>query len=135
MINDEIISSQVVVKLQALVAKELKDQMPHIIVRQALRIIAKEQLRRKMSKEGGDVGNILAGLYGIASEKADTRSWLTLPGDVQILKTNMSAGQHQLNISAVKNMPPTKVNIHKGRITLVTVTQVDNFNQTKVTYL
>lgn len=134
-IDDKKISSSVIVKLQSLVAKQLKDQLPAIIARQALRLIAKEQLRRKMSREGGDVGNILAGLYGLASEQADTRSWLTLPADVQLLRTSLRAGKYQLPVHGVHGLTTLPVEINAGRITLAMITNMGSYTQIKVTNL
>jgi len=114
-IDGETLNAQPIVKLQALAAKQLEEKMPAMIARQTLRLIAKEQVRRKLSKENGDVGNILAGLYNLASERADTRSWLTLPKDVQLLKTNLSAGEHNvsLNINGLPMNLPVSVEANK----------------------
>ena len=66
------------VRLEALAAKDLQERLPGMLTRQALRLVAKEQVRRTAAKEG-DVGNILVGIFNTLSERADTRSWLTLP--------------------------------------------------------
>ncbi|NMP33399.1 hypothetical protein HII17_17770 [Thalassotalea sp. M1531] len=131
-VEGKVLQTEAIVKLQSLVAKQLKDNMPAIVARQALRIISKEQLRRKMSKEGGDVGNILAGLYSLASENADTRSWLTLPGDVQMLRTQHLAGKQQLKFSG---MAPLEVEINAKRITLVFISQIGGYQTVKVAQL
>lgn len=131
-VNNESISSEQVVQLQALVAMQLKEQMPSIIARQVLRLLAKERVRHKLSKEGGDVGNILAGLYNIASERADTRSWLTLPRDVQILKTFLPSGQHTLKLSLLDDV---KVVVNSQRTTLVFVERIGQSSQINVVNL
>ena len=134
------LTAETIVNLQALVAKQLVESLPSMVGRQVLRLVAKEQVRRKLSKEGGDVGNILAGLYNLASERADTRSWLTLPGDVQIIKTELTAGEHQLRFNrqrtetgqlnetdrineAHKNQN-TRVTILPEKITLVVISEI-----------
>ncbi|MFD2166442.1 COG3014 family protein [Thalassotalea euphylliae] len=121
--NTEILETQPIVNLQALVAKQLQDSMTGMLSRQVLRLVAKEQVRRKLSKEGGDVGNILAGLYSIASERADTRSWLTLPSDVQVMRTSFKAGTHSIKLGG-STIPATDIQIKAGKITLMLVTQV-----------
>lgn len=131
-INNESISSEQIVQLQALVAMQLKEQMPSIIARQVLRLLAKERVRHKLSKEGGDVGNILAGLYNIASERADTRSWLTLPNDVQILETFLPSGQHTLQFNQVNDV---EVTVHNERTTLVFIDRIGVNSQAKVVNL
>ncbi len=127
--------SQEIVRLQALVAKQLKDEMPTIIARQALRVIAKEQLRQKMSREAGDVGNILAGLYGLASEHADTRSWLTLPANVQMIRTILPAGEHTLEFGQTSNIGSAEIKVTAGKITLVMVSDIGQLQQYQVVQL
>ena len=128
------ISDEIVV-LQSLASKQLKEQLPSIVTRQAFRVIAKEQLRRKMSKEGGDIGNILAGIYSLASEKADTRSWLTLPNRIHLLKVNLPVGQHALNLEHFNGHSVVDVRINSNRISLINLTTVGNYTGYHVTNL
>ncbi len=120
----EVKTSEQIVHIQALVAKQLQEQMPSMIARQALRLVAKEQFRRQLQRDGGDFGNILASLYNMASERADTRSWLTLPGDVQILRINMPTGQIELDIPTVPGLSAVPLDIKSGRITLVMINKL-----------
>ena len=131
-LGKETLTAETIVNLQALVAKQLAESLPSIVSRQVLRLVAKEQVRRKLSKEGGDVGNILAGLYNLASERADTRSWLTLPGDVQIIKADLPAGEHQLSFNR-KNVAAndTMVTIAPNKITLVVISEIGQVWQVK----
>jgi hypothetical protein len=115
-----------IVKLQSLASKHLSDSLPELVARQAVRVIAKEQLRRKMSKEGGDIGNILANLYNIASEQADTRSWLTLPNNVQLVRVTLPVGKQQVSVTVAGKTQLIDVEIDKERLALVNVTSVGN---------
>lgn len=132
--NDLVVNTQPIVNLQALVAKQLQDSMPGMLSRQVLRLVAKEQVRRKLSKEAGDVGNILAGIYSMASERADTRSWLTLPADVQISRANVAAGTHSIAFNNV-NIAATEVNIVPGKITLMLVTKAGQLSTVRTVTL
>lgn len=109
------------VRLEALAAKDLQERLPGMLTRQALRLITKEQLRRTAAKEGGDVGNLLVGIFNTLSERADTRSWLTLPAQASSWQGMLPAGEVQLVLgagSATRQLPLT---IHGGRTTLVWV--------------
>lgn len=119
--------SDEIVVLQSLASKQLKEQLPSIVARQAFRVVAKEQLRRKMSKEGGDIGNVLASLYSIASEKADTRSWLTLPNRIHLLKVNLPVGQHTLNLEHINGQSAIDITINTERISLINLTTVGSY--------
>lgn len=111
------------VRLEALAAKDLQERLPGMLTRQALRLVAKEQVRRTAAKEGGDVGNILVGIFNTLSERADTRSWLTLPAQAASWQGMLPAGEVKLTLgagagAAQRQLPLT---IHQGRTTLVWV--------------
>ena len=109
------------VRLEALAAKDLQERLPGMLTRQALRLVAKEQLRRTAAKEGGDVGNILVGIFNTLSERADTRSWLTLPAQASSWQGMLPAGEVQLTLGAGSAMRQLPLTIHGGRTTLVWV--------------
>jgi hypothetical protein len=109
------------VRLEALAAKDLQERLPGMLTRQALRLVAKEQLRHTAAKEGGDVGNILVGIFNILSERADTRSWLTLPALASSWQGMLPAGEVQLTLGAGGAQRQVPLTIHKGHTTLVWV--------------
>ena len=109
------------VRLEALAAKDLQERLPGMLTRQALRLVAKEQVRRTAAKEGGDVGNILVGIFNTLSERADTRSWLTLPAEASSWQGMVPAGEVQLQLGAGSAMRTLPLTVHAGRTTLVWV--------------
>lgn len=115
-----------IVRLQSLAAKSLEENIPDILARQVVRVLAKEQLRQKLSKEAGDVGNILASIYNIASEKADTRSWSTLPDEVDIISTFLSVGKRSLAVSVNGMTKTLELDIKANRTTLIKMTTLSN---------
>lgn len=115
-----------IVRLQSLAAKNLEENIPDILTRQVVRVLAKEQLRQKLSKEAGDVGNILASIYNIASEKADTRSWSTLPDEVDIVSTFLSAGKQSLAVNVNGITKTIDLDIKANRTTLIKMTTLSN---------
>ncbi|PKI13787.1 COG3014 family protein [Colwellia sp. 12G3] len=119
--------SNEIVRLQSLAAKQLQDEMPVIVTRQIVRVIAKEEMRQQMSRKGGDVGNILAGLYNIASEKADTRSWSTLPDSIHVLRLNLAPGQHEVELNINGSNRTITVEIKEDRQTLVKLTSIGSY--------
>jgi len=109
------------VRLEALAAKDLQERLPGMLTRQALRLVAKEQMRRTAAKEGGDVGNILVGIFNTLSERADTRSWLTLPAQASSWQGMVPAGEVNLTLGAGAAQRQLPLTIHSGRTTLVWV--------------
>ena len=77
-----------------------------------------------MVKKGGDLGNIFANIYNIATEKADTRSWSTLPDSIHILRLNLSTGTHTLNIKINGVSQAIEVSINQNKQTLITLNTI-----------
>ena len=124
--------SEEIVRLQSLAAFQLKEQMPATIVRQVARIVAKEEIRQQLSRKGGDVGNILAGLYNITTEQADTRSWSTLPDKVEIMKLALTPGQHKIELDIGGAKKAVDVTINQQANTLLYVTAIGSQSQLRV---
>lgn len=124
--------SQEVVRLQSLAAKQLQDMLPIIIARQITRLVAKEEIRQTLARKGGDIGNIFANIYNIVSEKADTRSWNTLPDSIQILELNLTVGNHLLNVDINGVNQQIAVSINKNRQTLVTLSSIGTYTDYSV---
>ncbi len=116
-----------IVRLQSLAAKQLQDQLPIIVTRQITRLLAKEEVRQTLVKKGGDISNIFANIYNIATEKADTRSWSTLPDSIHILQLNLSTGIHTLNIHINGVSQQIEVLINQNKKTLVTLNAIGTY--------
>jgi len=117
--------SEEIVRLQSLAAKQLKDQMPAIAARQIARLVAKEEMRQQMARKGGDLGNVFASIYNIATEKADTRSWSTLPDSIHILRLSLPSGDHQLALDINGTNQVVNVSVNKNRQTLVNFSAIN----------
>ncbi len=110
-----------IVYVQALAAKALREELPLMMVRQVLRVVAK----KKMADEAGDKFGGLAGLgtmiFNAVSENADLRSWLTLPNDAQIMRGYVAEGEQELQLTNGTAQGAVKVKIVPGHTTLVRV--------------
>ena len=120
------------VRLEALAAKDLQERLPAMLSRQALRLAAKEQLRRSAAKEGGDVGNLLVGIFNTLSERADTRSWLTLPAQASGWETSLPAGRQSLDLGAGSVSKTLPIEVRAGHTTLVWVNRLGANLNTRV---
>ncbi|TMN93882.1 adenine DNA methylase [Pseudoalteromonas sp. S558] len=112
------------VHIEALAAKTLEDAIPEKVARQVLRLIAKEKVRAELARSAGDVGNILANIYNLASEQADTRSWLTLPNQISVARDTLNVGVHSLYVGT---HAPIDFTVSKQRLTLIYLTSVNNY--------
>ena len=118
--------TQPVVDVGALAVKDLKEQIPQLIVRQVLRAFAKDQLQQQSGDHLGLVGSLAANIYNIMSESADRRSWLTLPNSGQALRINLDQGERELNLTAGAAQSKLKLAIEPKQTTFVRVVHVNN---------
>ena len=123
-VSGESLTLTPIVRLESLAAKTLKDQSAGRVSRQVLRLVAKEKMRAELARSGGDVGNILANIYNLASEQADTRSWLTLPNQLSIAQTAMTPGNHSLWVSGHGKIDFA---VSKQGLTFVYLTFINNY--------
>ncbi len=114
-------ATEPVVQLDALAAKQLQQELPAILSRQLLRLLSKEQLRRSVSQHNEQHEsweNILVNIYNSASERADTRSWQSLPALAQIAIQPLPVGQHTLKFEGLsQNLKP--LTVRPGKVSLV----------------
>ena len=127
--------SEEIVRLQSLAAKQLKDQLPAIITRQIARLLAKEELRQQLERKNGELGNIFASIYNIASEKADTRSWSTLPDSIHVMRLNLPAGEHPLTLNINGSSQQVNVFVSPNKTTLIKLTAIGTYHQYQTYYL
>ncbi len=72
-------------------------EKPTIMVRTMARGLAKYLAARGAGKLGKGAG-FLANLWGAATAQADTRSWLTLPRQVYVVRLSLPPGPHEVRI-------------------------------------
>ncbi len=91
------LSEDVLTNINVMAENDLSERMPSIVIRQALRVVAKDRIRKETAK-GDDVGNLLLNVWNTLTEQPDTRSWQSLPGMVYSSSSEVTAGNHTLNI-------------------------------------
>ncbi|MEA1926941.1 MAG: hypothetical protein U9N73_01950, partial [Candidatus Auribacterota bacterium] len=84
--------------IEAKQIRNLVDQIPVMIVRQAVRVIIKGVVLHQAGKEAGVWGELAMSLYNTLSEQADLRSWLLLPQNIQALRLYPPEGEHTVRI-------------------------------------
>lgn len=79
--------------------KALKDDLPGMQVRSAIRAIGKAVLQDQANKQLGALGGLVANIAAVATEPdADDRMWRALPDRVFIARTFMTPGEYELRI-------------------------------------
>lgn len=119
--------TQLLTDTRALAVRTLKDETWDLLVHAFLRLAAKQELQRNMMRNGQKNDDaLLLGiatmLFTVATDQADLRSWLTLPGSAQVLRLPLAEGEHEIALPGRPGQPPVKVEIRKGKPTLLHLT-------------
>ncbi|MDE1513581.1 MULTISPECIES: COG3014 family protein [Vibrio] len=101
LLNGRQLTSMPVMDVNLMASNALSEQMPTLVLRQALRVIAKDQLRKEAAKDE-DVANLVFNIWNTLTEQPDTRSWLTLPATVNTATQVVSAGDQVLDIAGTR---------------------------------
>ncbi|MEF1255148.1 MULTISPECIES: hypothetical protein [unclassified Vibrio] len=113
-LNNDHLSGSLLTDVNLMAQRDLSERMPSIVIRQALRVWAKDQLRKEAAK-GDDVGNLLFNVWNTLTEQPDTRSWLTLPGEIYSASAVVEPGEQKIKI----NGQDYTFNVEAGRTALV----------------
>lgn len=94
-----------VTSVDLMARRAMSDEMPGIIIRSSLRAIAKGAAQKAIQDNTASMGvagsllSIAAGVAAVASEKADERTWRTLPGLYSVARANLAPGSHRLTFN------------------------------------
>ncbi|PCD88681.1 COG3014 family protein [Vibrio mediterranei] len=97
MLDGKPLKSDELVDTNLMAQQQLTENMPTILLRQALRVYAKDQIRKSTAKDD-DVGNLIFNVWNTLTEQPDTRSWQTLPGVVNGASQIVKAGSHKMTL-------------------------------------
>lgn len=97
-LNGKEISTSTLVDVDLMAQQNLSEKMPTIAIRQALRVMAKDQLRKETAN-GNDVGNLVFNIWNTLTEQPDTRSWITLPASVKGATEIVLSGEQTLSVA------------------------------------
>ncbi|MDC5840678.1 COG3014 family protein [Vibrio europaeus] len=122
-LNDSSVSGSLLTDVNLMAKQNLTERMPSIIIRQALRVWAKEELRREATKDNpDDLGNALFNVWNTLTEQPDTRSWITLPGEIYSASSVVEPGEQSVQVAGQTHT----FNVESGRTTLVWLSRQGN---------
>lgn len=101
-------SSELVENVNAIARKSLDDRLPAITARAVARMVVKNAMARNIKNQGGDSGaavlmSIVTDVGAIVTERADTRSWSLLPGNILMARLVLPPGTHDLKATYYDN--------------------------------
>jgi len=110
-----------------LAVKTLENKNFLISAKAIARAVAKYTMTKAIDNKGKNRAlGLLAGIYSVASEQADTRSWRTLPAAFHILRLKLEPGRHEIRLNMQLSGGGSReqvmqVEIKKGRKKVVPV--------------
>jgi uncharacterized protein len=88
--------------VDALARKDLESRMAGITLRAVARMVLKKKISKEAAKEDGFAG-FIANMAGILTERADTRSWITLPDSIHLLRLSLPPGEHAVGFGGLQS--------------------------------
>jgi uncharacterized protein len=127
-------SSELGENVDAIAAKNLDERIGMIYLKTAgralLKFLAAEKAKKEMKKNDSALANFLTSVavdaaYD-ASEKADIRTWRTLPHDIQLARLQLPAGSYTVSVSDQSSQPVDSrtVTIKPGSVSVQIVPDV-----------
>ncbi len=83
--------------LEQLVRDNLAARLPGITLRAVARVVVKKKLAAEARDEHFFAG-VVADIAGLVTEVADTRSWLSLPANIQLLRVVLPPGEYRVRL-------------------------------------
>lgn len=80
--------------------RALDKRLPAITARAVARMVVKTQAAREAGKEN-ELAGILVNVLSFATERADTRSWTTLPEALWLARLPLTPGTHRLSFTLI----------------------------------
>jgi hypothetical protein len=103
--------------LDAVVRRAHQEALPGILLRQVLRIAAKQELQAEAEEADPWLG-FAASLYSILSDSPDLRSWQSLPSVIAVSDSTVPAGTHSLR-TGFGDAPVRDLRLESGTVTVV----------------
>ncbi len=96
-VGGELIELETVENVDALARHALDKDMPLIMTRAIARAVVKYNSQKNAQKKN-DLAGFLLTVTNLATERADTRSWSTLPQEIQMARLVLPAGRQDVSI-------------------------------------
>jgi hypothetical protein len=117
---------ETLVNVDALARRQLKDQLPGILGRTAVRAVIKSVLQYQAEKKGNAAAKLAATVATVATERADERSWRTLPASLSIARAILPLGEQAIEFRTHNGIYRGTIKI-EGTMTIVPIRLSGNF--------
>lgn len=92
-------SSELAEDVEAIAFRNFAEREPLILLKTIARGITKYLAFRTARDKKGETLGLLVNIINVATESADTRSWLTLPNSLSLIRMSVPPGQYNIQLS------------------------------------
>lgn len=96
--------------IDAMARRQLKDQMPGILLRTVIRAVVKS-VAQDQAYKGGLVLGVLTNVATVVTEQADDRSWRTLPERISVARATLPQGTQMIEFQTGSGSYKKEINI------------------------
>ncbi len=111
--------------IEEMAIAELERNQPAILARATARVMLKYQMSKQAGKQN-DLAGLLVNVAGLFTERADTRSWMSLPASIQLARIALPPGEYDLETEllgpageSVKTLTFPQVRLAAGKMTFI----------------
>jgi hypothetical protein len=115
-----------VLSVNASVRKSLEEQFPAILLRQALRMLAKDQLQEEAMEEDPWLGFAVS-IFSVLSDQPDLRSWLSLPASISVSDAYLLPGPVEIPGYGQVQLEPGEIHLFRFVSAQDHLIKVDSF--------
>jgi hypothetical protein len=132
--------TELVLEFTPIVIKALKEKLPGLVVRQILRMVAKNELENSAKKRGGSLGGLGAKIFNLATTRADLRGWYELPCNIQIFRSKIEPGRSSITLKEISDsgaysLKSIDIDIPENKTAIVFVQQLSSRTSTHTVLL
>jgi hypothetical protein len=117
---------ETIVNVDAMAKRQLKDHMPGIIGRTVIRGIVKGGVQYAATKQGGELGGLVAEIATVMTEQADDRAWRTLPARLSIARAILPEGEQTIEFRTDRGIYRGTIMVG-GKVNIVPIRVIGDF--------
>ncbi|MDR1229111.1 MAG: hypothetical protein LBK55_08890 [Azoarcus sp.] len=125
-VGGRVLPVETLVNVDALARRQLKDMLPGIIGRTAVRAAVKSVLQYQAKKKGNALAGLGATVATVATEQADERSWRTLPARLSVARAILPTGEQEIEFRTHNGTYRGKIKV-EDTMTIVPIRLSGNF--------
>jgi len=101
-VNNKQYAMEKVENIDALARHSLQQAMPGILARATARAVVK-YMTQKTASDNGSLAGLFMTITNLVTERADTRSWSTLPQAIQLQRITLPVGTHHVQLQLLNS--------------------------------